>query len=498
MGMTKSIKVGGFRKITEVVIPAVHGVVFAKGRNGVGKTTMIEAIEAAISKQQPPPVGDGKTSGYVDAKDAYGVTLTVGKTSRRSGELTVSSITGKLDISDIVDPKMKTPEAADAARIKALVALSGIEPTPELFAHLAGDAETFAKVTSQSTRETKDMLLLAERVKRDFEAAARLEEDSYRTITGKAEASEQAAHGIDTDQPSDRDVLQSALEEAIRAQQAIESQAEAAERRLRDHDAACDELALLMRSHGDLDIAGAEQRLEAAGEADDKAIDLVASLEKQLSEAKANQRETASNLRHAKEMLERLRQAEKTIAAVRANVETKPEPGPTQEAIDAASEATSKAREAVEQGSLVRAAKRHQGEAMGFRIIAERHRKQGERLRNAAAGVDQVLSEQIGKVFSQVWVEGGRLKTKTDRGNEYLHELSPGQLGRIAVEIGVKVVQGNGLLMCSQPVWEGIDPINQAEIDQAAYDNGVTIITAKCTADEELGVEIFNDRKAGE
>lgn len=490
--VVKQLKIKGFRGIgTEVAIPIAPGVVLLKGLNGIGKTTAIEAVEAAISKQTPPPVGDGQVSAYVDAKDAFGVTLTVGKTSRRAGELTIKTIHGKLDISDIVDPKLKTPEAADAARIKALIGLSGLQPSPELFEPLLGP-ELFAKVTSAGTRETKDVVLLAERVKRDCETHARLEEDTYKTIIGKAEACEQACEGIDTTAPSDRSQLHEALEAAIRAESTLQQQAAESKRQAEAHAEACDELALLLKTTGDLDAAAAQDRAADSTAKRATASAAVARLEQELATAKIELREAVTQLAHDEQMLAKIKQAESTIAAVRAKAEKKPGAGPSADAIAEAEQATATARQAVENGALVRAAIKQKSDALGYRMLAEKHEKQAEKLRTAARSVDNILSEQIAKFFSQVWVEAGRLKTTTKRGTEFVHDLSPGMIGRIAVEIGVKAVGANGLLTLSQVVWEGLDPVNQRAIDELAKESDVTILTGRCTEDEELTAEVFS------
>jgi hypothetical protein len=53
-----------------------------------------------------------------------GVTMTVGRSVRRQGELQVETLEGRLSIADLVDPGFVDPERADAKRIKALVGLS--------------------------------------------------------------------------------------------------------------------------------------------------------------------------------------------------------------------------------------------------------------------------------------------------------------------------------------------------------------------------------------
>ena len=292
----KTVKVKNMGPVSEVEIPITPGVVVLRGRNGRGKSTAIASVEAAVSKKPSPKTKDGEHSGGVDAEEAFGVKLTVGKTSRRSGELTVRTLDGKLDISDIVDPKLKTPEAADAARIKALVKLAGVQPSPELFLPLIGDQDLFEKVTSPSTRETSDVVLMAERIKRDFETQARLEEGNRDTAEGKAQGCEQAIAGIDTQAPSDRQKLSDDLESAIRNETRLQAEWQEARRAAAEYESAQSMLAQLTQQHGDLDKVGAEKRLGESQDAQAAATATVARLEEELRNAKQSLREAEASL----------------------------------------------------------------------------------------------------------------------------------------------------------------------------------------------------------
>jgi ABC-type branched-subunit amino acid transport system ATPase component len=105
-----------------IPVPAEGGVVVLHGRNGSGKSTALDAIQSAVTGKGKPPLKDKAAKGEVHAG---GVTLTVAKSVRRAGELTVTALDGRLSIADLVEPGINDPLRADASRIKALVNLSG-------------------------------------------------------------------------------------------------------------------------------------------------------------------------------------------------------------------------------------------------------------------------------------------------------------------------------------------------------------------------------------
>ena len=111
-----------------------------RGRNGVGKTKTLEAIDALVSGRGKVSVKDGALRGEVQG---LGVKLTVARSTRRSGELEVVSLEGRLSVADLIDPGLVSPEAADAKRIKALVQLSGQKPDMALFHGLVGGQDEF-------------------------------------------------------------------------------------------------------------------------------------------------------------------------------------------------------------------------------------------------------------------------------------------------------------------------------------------------------------------
>ena len=112
-----SITIRNIGPIEELSIPVPKhgGVVVLKGRNGKGKSQALAATESLIRGNGTAlSHRDGSLKGEVNG---FGARLTVARHTRRTGELDVVSLEGKLDVSQVVYPGIKEPGAADAKRI---------------------------------------------------------------------------------------------------------------------------------------------------------------------------------------------------------------------------------------------------------------------------------------------------------------------------------------------------------------------------------------------
>jgi energy-coupling factor transporter ATP-binding protein EcfA2 len=176
--------------ISEFEWPAASdgGLTVFTGWHGLGKTTLLNALNTLATGKGKPPVRDRAKSGELEA---HGMTLKFGARTTRTGELEIVSMEGKWSLADLIDPKIADPQAADAKRIKALVMLAGVEPDIELFAKCLQD--TTAEDLSPETLEAPDLLAMAEKVKRDLEAKARKTEGRAENARGRVQALRQAS-----------------------------------------------------------------------------------------------------------------------------------------------------------------------------------------------------------------------------------------------------------------------------------------------------------------
>lgn len=466
------------------------GLVVLRAKNGKGKTKALEACKSLVTQTGGVTVRDGALKGSVTG---FGASINVARSTRRSGELEVTSIEGRLSPADLVDPGMKSPEAADAKRILALVQLSGVAPDASLFHDLIGGQAAFEAVCKTKARdENDDIITMAGRIKRDFETAARLVESHRDTALGHAKASREAAGNVDVAAECESPVLQSRMEQAVRNQTTIAERKKAADQAARNADEA---RANLAKCKDDPNAVTLEQVIEQETAAAAELLALteaVADAEAALREAKRKQELGAANLR-AVQQSKRAAESRATLidgweAAIAAAADVTP---PTPEEIAEADAAVLAARQAVELGALVRRAKEHIASAVRSETEAAEFDAQAEHLRNAAKGTDEVLSGLVAKLGTPLRVEAGRLVLDTERGETYFGELSMGQRWKLVIDICVDVVGAAGVLTIPQEAFEGLDPFNRDEIAEHAKKRGVLILTAEASADEEIVAEEY-------
>lgn len=472
-----------------IPIPSEGGVCVLTGANGAGKSTALRAVESLVSGRGKLDVRDKAVRGEVQG---LGVKIAVAKSTRRSGELEVTSLEGRLSVAELVDPGLANVESADSKRIKSLVALTGIEADPGLFTELLEDDQEFARVVSGTTLDCGDLIEMASRVKRDFEAAARGEETKAEQASGHGQANREAAQHVDLTACDDADALQAALEQAIRHESQVVAEAAAAQKAKAAHEAAAEKLAAAKAEYSGLSTAEAQQRVAVAGEAFRTAA--VALHEAEQAVLKANEVEMAAkrDLDAAQAAQESAVQHAKLLAQWEATVD-RDLPHVDGKAVDKAREAMQVARAAVETGALVRRAKQQLAQAEQAKTLEQSHRQAAERYRKAAHGTDAVLSGVVAKSGSPLRVDQGRLVLETDRGVEYFAELSEGERWRVALDIAIDAVGEQGLLVIDQAAWEGLDIDNRQMIHEHCRRRGVTVLTAEAsrTANGALRAESY-------
>ena len=465
------------------------GIVVLRGKQGAGKSIALNALDTAATGKGKIPVKDGELRATVEA---FGVTVTVGKSSRRSGEPEVVSLEGRLSIAHLVDPQIASPDAADARRIKALIQLANVKPSPELFYGLVGDREEFEKLVSAATIGSDDLVVMAERVKRDLEAKAREQESQAEHAEGRARGAREAAGGADVSQPSDGDALQAALEAAIREESSLKAKAEAAQKSAMAAKLAQDQLDDAEAEYVGLplvDAVGEESLTKLAAE-----------------EAEQCVRDAEDSLRKAKEAFERARTQHAAAIAARKNAEQHEAlvkqwreqiaasipAAPTPEQLAAAADWVAAARQAVESGALIRRAKQHLAEAQNQAEAAARHRKRADKLRDAAKGTDEVLSGVVAKTGSPLRVEAGRLVLETARGKKTLFaDLSDGERWKLALDIAIDAVGDKGFLTIPQWAWGELQPANKRAIAQHLRERGVMAYTAEAADGDGIEAQVY-------
>lgn len=475
--------VGPIERLT-VTVPAEGGIVVLRGRNGSGKSTALEAAEALTGKNAKLTTRDGaRGAGQVHG---LGATVLLGRKVSRAGEVEVASLEGRISIADLVQPPIKDPAAADRQRIKALVSLTGVEPSVSMFREVVGDA-----VDDIEVDWTGDVVEVSGRVKRAIESKARSMENEASVREGQARNAEDAAKDIGEDEPHDEGALRAANIVAASAYRSLQDQERSAR-------AAADRIAEARKrieearaAYTGPTVEEAEERAETCcglcGTLGNKKVEL----RKQLEIVERQYQEAEDAYSAASEAVTAAREHAQTVASYEEAL-TAGIPAPVKpDALQAAHDAAQAAAAAVERGAVIRAALEQRAKAKGFRDAAAGLTLSAEKLRTAAGQIDDALSRQI--TTERLYVQDGRLYARGHkRGDVPFAELSEGERWSLAFDAVAPIVGERGLIVLPQGAFEGLDPDNRRHVAELAREHKLVVLTAE--ADEgDIRSEPFED-----
>lgn len=475
--MSTEIKVSNIGPIEKLVVPLPEdgGVVVLRGGQGTGKSTAIRAIESAAgSKPKDLSVRDGARRGEVDFRGAK-LTVTKSRTSR-TGELEVDTIEGRYDIGAIVDPGIKDPERADAARIKQVVSLTGAQPDVAGYIALVGQ-DVWDELDVDS--ETDDPVELHSRVVRALQAAARrLEKESDRASMDMPDdlvaQADRSCLSID----DARAARQKAHEVLIRARTRKEEsdraneKAETARRNMEE---------LKRLTEGD-DLGHLQVKIDQAKDRFDKATEQMESAQRRRNEWEKLLTDLTTKHSALHRRLSDIQQCEKIID------DAIPLAVPAEE-INEAEKACRDADELVELAKETEANRVLLDKIKQANIRSAELAEQAEHLRSRAGIAEDVLAQSI--KAGDIRVVGNRLVMSTDRSsNELFADLSHGERAIAAIALAEQYIPAGGVATISQEMWGGISDANKRAIAEEARTRGVTILTAEVN-DSPLDVEVL-------
>ncbi len=483
--------VGPNQSVT-IPLPAEGGVTVLRGRNDIGKSEALKAVGALAGRKDKLSVRQDAPLGTKGRVVGGGVELSVTGSTRRKGQAEFLVLDGRLSMADLVDPGVKDPEAADAKRIKALLSLADASADARLFYNLVGGVDAMEHLLPPDALEDADMVTIAARVKRALETKARGAEGQSDHQRGKAKGLRESVGEIHLNVESDSAVLQAALEKAIGADSALKQQRETAETASRT----------ARESRVRMELAESDYKGPTAEEAQvihdnqhvkcSNALDRADKLREELLEAEEALEHSHSALREAGRAIEAAQDHEKLVTLCRETIESADNvPDPTDEQLTETDAHVVAAREAVEQGALIRQAEANIARAREAEIKATFHEIQALQLRESAKGTDEVLSEIVATLGCPLRVRGGRLVVDSDGREKFYGELSAGARWKLALDIGIDAVGEHGLLPIPQGAWEGLDPVNRRLIAEHVSGRRVNIITAECSESETVEAEVF-------
>lgn len=465
------------------------GVTVLVAPNGSGKSILLEAVQAAAKGEGKVPLRDRTRKGQVSA---FGAVITIGGTCRHGGSFEVSNLEGRFDLAALVDPRIKTPAAADKARIKALVALTGVAASVNLFRQheLFQDFDT---VVSPASIQTDDLVEMAAKIKDDYDRAALQKERYADHQSGQASALTPPAD-LDLDEESDADILQSAYNEARDTLTRLQEQ----QRNAKATQKSIDDAQTLLNELGDKSLLDERSRLEESVKTAEAAIQFKKSkideLKLTIRQLEAEVTECSNTIVSSEVRLKSIQGHMELVDKARATISQSIGDIPEQSDIDEAEAEVAIAKTRIETGAKIRAALEALQRAKEHRAAATAAQDRANLYRDAGKATDEVLSSCIKCPQLRVESDGksARLVTDTARGTSIpYHDLSEGERWTLAIDIGADQVGAGGLLVISQVGWEGIDGKNRIAIHQHAVDRGVYILTAEAAADPEATREII-------
>ena len=454
-------------KSFEFEVPEDGGIVVLRGSNGAGKSHVLNAVQSLVSGDGSVPLRDGQAKGRVEG---LGATIKLAKRTTRSGALEVESLTGDVDPATLVDPGIADPERADAARIKALLTLAGVQATPADFVH----NQTKIQLPEGET----DPVKLAGLAAREYQRLAREQESVVADLERQL-----AALGtveVDYDGETDPEALEEQLIAARASLQALTERQVAAERQRAAYNKA--------KASLETEASGIEERLAAAMARRDDSMQMFQQMNHKVQEAKAalataeqHCKSAETEALQANREYESIRQTAESFKSLAATVEAGVPEVPTTEDFDAANNAVLVCRDNINRAALVRKNNETAEKREEVENDLARARGQATLLRSFVPRCEETLSLMVRKSGTNLFVEGGRLRIATDRGpDELFGELSHGERWKAAIDVCVSSVGNKALIVIPQEAWEGIDPANRTDLAEHARANRVTILTAEC------------------
>jgi hypothetical protein len=486
----RTIEVNDVAGVPHVTIIPKPGVSLICGPNDSGKSLLVEGLKVWAGGRSDAELtcSDGTLSGSIEG---LGRTVRFKRSARASGDLEARTLEDRFSIADLVDPKLKNPEAADRARIKALLQLTGVGADAKRFRSLFPDGESFNAACTADVIKCDDAVEMAAKLRRNIQEHARSQENAAEKADGLALGCK-PPDGLDMSIETNDDILQAALEDALAEQGNLLGQKNTASS-VRASAAS----ALEKTTHATPpDVRKAEIVRTEAQVALNGAQDEVDRLEKELASARSELQTAKSAFAEADHALSQEKAHAETWASWEEAIKSaKNVACPSEEAIAAAQAKVQQCRKNIGDAAVVRAAQQKMLDAETHRKTARECRKKAEQLREAAKGTDEILSRMVAS--DNVKVKDGRLVTQhPERGEVYFSVRSTGTRWMMALDEAVKrVVQLDSdnipIVLVPQECWGELDPTNRRAIHLHAIERGVMVIGIEAT-DGEIRAEAFD------
>ena len=457
-----------------VELPEAGGVVVWTGDHGTGKTTSVKCVSALTNPDVRRDLRprDGCECGTIKAP---GITVRIGRKATAKGELTFDAVDSECDPSVLVNPGIKDPLRADAARLRMLVRIGQVEVTSEQWGcHLAGylDDEQVQQIVAGLVGD--DPVNASDVVRNRVHELANAKEKAAVQFEASAIALADQIKGLDLEGPCDQTLLQQAHDEALVVLSRLESDYVAAMRQNAQVNDA--RVRLIAVTSGLPNLEAIQLEIRVAEQDRENAQRHIAEIDQQIRELQAKRAEQSKIVGTATTASEAARQRlvagkaqHAAVADLQATVERGCVAAPSEELLASAKSAKEAAARAVLAGEAIRKGRAIKGQADGAKLRADQTAEQAKELRTLARSVEMVLEEALRNAgFDGLTWRDGRLYVESDRGLdghlELFEELSEGERYRRAFDWIAQKLPDSSFVPLSQEAWQGLSRASRDEI----------------------------------
>ena len=457
-----------------IAAPEGGGLIELRGTHGVGKSTALAAIQTALRTDGRLGLRDGAECGSVSAFGAT-IRVTAGRT-QHGGELLVESVEGRFSLDDLIDPGISDQVRADAARIKALVELSGAKADASLFEDIAPEP---------IKAKADDLVTLAAKAKAEWEQVARDAEAAQANALDKAKRESPPEGAVVAGAVDSKELHERQRRAAARCVELVTADNVAAQAEAK-HERAAE----MLRG---INLDELETAMAAAGVAEstcmselEHAARIEHDLEKRLAEAKATRLKKSRDLDVAKLKLDAAKIEFAAAESLKSALQASVPPHIPGDQIESAKREVNESEEAIRRNDEILRNVEQLRKAAEHFALADAHGSRAKKYREAAAAIDRILSGVVQGMSCRLSVQDGRIVLDTHRGRELFGDLSHGERTLEAIDVALSILPSGGILVVSQETYGGLNNADKRELATKAKARGVFVVSAVVTEDEQL------------
>lgn len=447
------------------------GVKVLCGTSGAGKTTVIRALSGLLGSKDDLAMlspKDGTDRGEIAG---LGRSVKVGQRTQSAGSASVPHLGDRLDIATLVEPRLQDPAARTKVRVRCLVSIGGKKLKPE---DLLGDSEFGEILDLDELRGMDDPIAMADKLKRQLDQLALVEERNVERKAGAAGAKRQEAGDMDTlNAVGDYSDVVAKHREAMLALSKAKQQKATYDTSVEANKPITAKIEAKARECEGLDLL-------VLNEASANAAKVASGLKARYEAAKAVADEAEKNIRDAQKLLAELERLRGEYLFPGEDVE--------QATLDALTAAESVALQNLQDAGSIQSRKAALAASIELQEESSELAKKAADLRLAAQKVQAEVQKAL--PAGPIQVQDGLLVVQHGKRRKAVafDDLSTGERWKVAMTYAISAVGEGGVIPLVQESWQALAPELQAEVAEMCSAAKVWIITAKVT-DGELRVE---------